>query len=58
MCTFYFFLSLKVCGKLNVSEFSPQLTIATAVVFCHKFFANHSHKQPENERFVIHSQLF
>lgn len=35
--------------KLNL----PQLTIATAVVFCHKFFANHSHKQPENERYII-----
>ena len=33
--------------------FSPQLTIATAVVFCHKFFAHHSHKQPENERYVF-----
>lgn len=41
---------LKDAGmRINV----PQLTIATAVVFCHKFFANHSHKQPENERFVI-----
>jgi len=41
---------LKDAGmRINV----PQLTIATAVVFCHKFFANHSHKQRGNERFVI-----
>jgi|MDSW01.2.fsa_nt_gb cyclin T len=30
----------------------PQLTIATAVVFCHRFYARHSHGLIENDRFV------
>jgi len=30
----------------------PQLTIATAAVFCHRFFACHSHGEPLNDRFV------
>eukprot|EP00740_Mantoniella_antarctica_P006798 CAMPEP_0181348956 /NCGR_PEP_ID=MMETSP1106-20121128/468_1 /TAXON_ID=81844 /ORGANISM="Mantoniella antarctica, Strain SL-175" /LENGTH=205 /DNA_ID=CAMNT_0023461315 /DNA_START=793 /DNA_END=1410 /DNA_ORIENTATION=+ len=31
----------------------PQLTIATAAVFCHRFFACHSHGEPLNDRFMI-----
>mgnify|MGYP003308662090 CR=1 FL=1 len=30
----------------------PQLTIATASVFCHRFFASHSHGAPANDRYV------
>ena len=30
----------------------PQLTIATAAVFCHRFYACHSHGEPLNDRFV------
>jgi cyclin T len=51
----FFSFSLKL--MMNVLNSSPQLTIATAVVFCHKFFANHSHKQRGNERFVLHFQF-
>jgi len=31
----------------------PQLTIATAVVFCHRFYARHSHGLIENDRFIV-----
>jgi len=31
----------------------PQLTIATAAVFCHRFYARHSHGAPNNEWFTI-----
>jgi len=31
----------------------PQLTIATASVFCHRFFASHSHGAPANDRYVV-----
>mmetsp|Transcript_6859 Transcript_6859/g.17546 ORF Transcript_6859/g.17546 Transcript_6859/m.17546 type:complete len:223 (+) Transcript_6859:265-933(+) len=31
----------------------PQLTIATAVVFCHRFYARHSHGAPHSDRFII-----
>lgn len=31
----------------------PQLTIATAIVFCHRYFAMNSHKSVKNDRFVI-----
>jgi cyclin T len=31
----------------------PQLTIATATVFCHRFYARHSHAPPENNRYVV-----
>ena len=30
----------------------PQLTIATASVFCHRFFASHSHGAPADDRYV------
>lgn len=31
----------------------PQLTIATAVVLCHRFYAKHSHGIKENDRFIV-----
>jgi len=31
----------------------PQLTIATAIVFCHRYFALNSHKSVKNDRFMI-----
>lgn len=31
----------------------PQLTIATASVFCHRFYACHSHGAPANDRYVV-----
>ena len=34
------------------ARYRPQLTIATATVFCHRFYARHSHAPPENNRYV------
>lgn len=36
----------------------PQLTIATAAVFCHRFYAIHSHQDPQNDRFVRTPYMF
>ena len=37
---------IKECGqRLKI----PQLTIATATVFCHRFYAVHPHDSGENE---------
>jgi len=31
----------------------PQLTIATAIVFCHRFYALHSASHPQNDRYIV-----
>jgi len=34
-------------------ECRPQLTIATATVFCHRFYSRHAHAAAENSIFTI-----
>jgi cyclin T len=40
------------CGALKTPR-SPQLTIATATVFCHRFYALNSHTRTENDWHVL-----
>ena len=47
------FLSSLICGEYH--EYRPQVTIATAIVFCHRFFLRQSHVR--NDRRVS-PQLF